>query len=460
MLTRLLEIGKKISKANAAKLRKAWQEVSDILALAGEETKEATEAERSQSERATLLRDAVQAYVKGGADYGPWVYICDIYDTNCVYCLDGSDCYQVDYSIAEDGSVTLGIPVEVIPHMTYDPAPSQAIESQRCQLIGDVIPVQESAVKLSESAIAESATAEIKLIDPGWGSFGYYSPDVLKQYGPAAFPKGTHMYINHSTQQERAQRPEGSVDNIGAVLESDATWMDNGSRGPGLYATAKVGENFRSVLKDFGPDIGVSISADGERIMGEAGGKKGFVITKLDAKESSPFNSVDFVTIAGRGGEVVRLFEAAGRKPPAPIPIEESTTMTELEKTQLQEATTKVAQLTSALRLQESERYCARVLQSIKMPDEVRNRLMESLVMRYPVKDEKLDETAFKTVIEAEATRELEYINKLRGGTVRGMGGTAQDAKPATIEDLTKSFMGLGLSEAAAKIAARGREAA
>ena len=106
-LGKLHEVGKKISKANASKLRRAWQEISEILALVDAETT-ATEAERSQREREQLLRKAVRHATRvPGQEYGPWCYLMDVFDASLVYCLDDV-CYQCDYSIADDGTVTLG----------------------------------------------------------------------------------------------------------------------------------------------------------------------------------------------------------------------------------------------------------------------------------------------------------------------------------------------------------------
>lgn len=479
-LTKLIEKGKTISKANAAKLRKAWQEMADLLALAGEDptqaAAEAQEAERSQNERAQLLRDAVQDSIAPNPDgYGPWVYIADVFDKTLVYCVDGTDCYQCDYSIAKDGTVALGAPAKVIPHMTYDPAPAEGADAtEKFSIVGDTVPMMESGSGLlTEAGLAEAATAQIKVIDAGWGSTGYYSKELLQRDGPKAFPKGTHMYINHATAAERASRPEGDIGRLGAVLETDAVWLENGVAGPALYASAKVGENFSPILKDFRGDIGVSIYASGERMVGEAGGKKGYVITKLDSREAHPFNSVDFVTIAGRGGEVVNLFEAAGRRPAQP---NQESEMTKEEIQVLVEAAvkplrdenaaskTEAARLRESIALRDARDFTVRKLALVNMPEPTRLRLTESLPLKATLKDGALDEVAFTAVIEADAKAEMDYLSKtgaISGGKILGMGSTGSGAVvEVKQEDLVKSFMAMGMTEAAAKVAAAGREAA
>jgi len=148
----------------------------------------------------------------------------------------------------------------------------------------------------------------MKVIKPGWGSSGYYAESMLKRDGNSAFPRGTHMYVNHPSLSEETDRPERSLRDLGAVLMEDAHWMGDGPRGPGLYSKAKVFEAFRPFLKEAAPFIGVSIHALGTGKAGEVEGKNGMIIEKLIP---SPYNSVDFVTKAGAGGAVVAAIESA-----------------------------------------------------------------------------------------------------------------------------------------------------
>ena len=82
---------------------------------------------------------------------------------------------------------------------------------------------------------AFAPSREIKLIAPGKGASAFYPAEVLKRDGPKVFRAGTPMRIDHPTRAEEAARPEGSVKDWGAVLESDAVWRDDHKQGAGLY---------------------------------------------------------------------------------------------------------------------------------------------------------------------------------------------------------------------------------
>jgi hypothetical protein len=135
----------------------------------------------------------------------------------------------------------------------------------------------------------------IDLITPGWGSSGYYAPDVLEAAGTArVFPSGTHMYVDHPTRSEEADRPERTIRDLAAVLTEDAHWDAEASA---LVAEATVFGTCRDALTEMADAIGVSIRAFAEIEPGEAEGRKGPIVTQLVEGVS-----VDFVTHAGRGG--------------------------------------------------------------------------------------------------------------------------------------------------------------
>lgn len=145
-------------------------------------------------------------------------------------------------------------------------------------------------------------TIAVDLITPGWGSSGYYSPQVLEAAGrDRIFAAGTHMYLDHPTATEDMDRPERSVRDLAGVLTSDATW--NGSA---LTAEARVFAPYQQLVSEAKDAIGVSIRAGGDIELGEAEGRKGRIVTKLVHGTSA-----DFVTHAGRGGKVRELLESA-----------------------------------------------------------------------------------------------------------------------------------------------------
>lgn len=147
----------------------------------------------------------------------------------------------------------------------------------------------------------------IKLITPGWGASGYYSPELLEQAAAdKVFAKGTQMHIDHMSATERREQPAGSVKTLAAVLTEDAMWD-----GEGLVAEAMLGSQYRDVITEFAEYIGTSIAAGADVTIGEAEGRRGTIIEKL---YPDPLNRVDFVTVAGRGGKVEKVLESiAGR---------------------------------------------------------------------------------------------------------------------------------------------------
>jgi hypothetical protein len=165
-------------------------------------------------------------------------------------------------------------------------------------------------VALSERAATEAQTTGrmlVQFISPGWGSSGYYSPEVLEAAATdRVIPKGTHMYADHPTVIEDQDRPERSVKDLIAVTTQDARLSDDGA----LVGEVKVVPAWRDLLADddVREALGVSIRGSATDIVeGEAEGRRGGIIEGLVA----PVMSVDFVTRAGRGGKVLSVLESA-----------------------------------------------------------------------------------------------------------------------------------------------------
>lgn len=153
---------------------------------------------------------------------------------------------------------------------------------------------------------AADGSLPIQAISPGWGSSGFYSAEVLKAAAEAkVWPKGSHLYWNHPSASEGAERPERSVKDIGAVLVEDARWD-----GKALVARAKPVGFSKEVLADpeFRQAIGVSVRANAEMSIGEAEGRTGWIVEEI---LPGTFNSIDFVTHAGRGGRILEVLESA-----------------------------------------------------------------------------------------------------------------------------------------------------
>lgn len=158
--------------------------------------------------------------------------------------------------------------------------------------------------------VTEAATpgrVQLQLITPGWGSSGYYSPQVLENAATeGVFPAGTHAYFDHPSESERHDRPERSVRDLVMVLAEDAHVDDAG----GLVAEAKVIGPYRELVTDpvFMESVGMSIRAAADTTIGEVEGRKGTIVTQLIEGVS-----VDLVTHAGRGGRILAAVESARR---------------------------------------------------------------------------------------------------------------------------------------------------
>lgn len=165
--------------------------------------------------------------------------------------------------------------------------------------------------RITESLGAAQRTGpgrvQLTIITPGQGSSGHYTPEMLAQAeADLVFPKGTLSMVNHPTREESQARPEGDLRNLAAVLLEDAKWEPDwvdpvtGTQGR-LAAEAKVGSAWSGFVDDFHEFIGASIYASAE--VNESG--------EIQRLLPDPFNRVDLVTVAGRGGGIAEVLEAA-----------------------------------------------------------------------------------------------------------------------------------------------------
>ena len=137
------------------------------------------------------------------------------------------------------------------------------------------------------------AKIAITIITPGQGSSGYYPVETIA--GAAhLFPAGTHMYINHQTETEEWERPEGDLNQLAGALATPATI--NPETGA-LEATAEIFESHRKFLADRAHIIGVSIN-------GTASINPDGIVEAIHS-----IRSVDFVTRPGRGGRIDQILE-------------------------------------------------------------------------------------------------------------------------------------------------------
>lgn len=361
-------------------------------------------------------------------------------------------------------------------------------------------------VPLIERAVDADGTIPIKIIQPGWGSSGYYPAEVLERDGPKVFTAGTKMYWNHQTQREAAERPEGDLNNLAAVLTEDAQWDADGLRGPGLYAKSSVNEQYRGPLDEMADHIGVSINAQGAAKKGTAEGRDGLIVQSITERKS-----VDFVTEPGAGGEIISMFESARQSGKLPKKkrkssasagddknLKESANMdlekrvADLEaslrehaesKTALTEGNTRLAETVEALQdalkaeksrgdkyaeqmlIAEAGKQAQVALAEAKLPNLTRQRLARELVANIPTTEEgALDGEKFAEAIKGAVDEAVQEISQAMGSTGRIIGmGESNNERPTDEvlkeagDVLEQAFADLGMSESAAKVAAGGR---
>lgn len=337
-------------------------------------------------------------------------------------------------------------------------------------------------VPLVEGAMRRDGTVPVKLIQPGWGSSGFYPADVLERDGPVVFPVGTKMYWNHPTLNEEAERPEGDLRYLAAELVSGARWEPAGVAGPGLYADAKVFGSYQEAVSELAPHIGVSIRAAGRAVAGEAEGRQGRIVQQLVNARS-----VDFVTEPGAGGQIISMFEAArrgegqkARGEEASVPsndngelqFQEESEMSEELQAQLTEAQRQIEALQAAngrlaegLVLRDARALATDVLAEANLPEVTRRRLLGQVATNPPIgEDGQLDALVLRQRVTEAITAEQQYLAEAAGygaGRIQNVGG--QPAQGGQVDEaavqarMAEAFQSLGLSETSAKAAANGR---
>lgn len=441
--------GRKLNKKNEATLRAAMEAITSILAQLEDDgesdSDEAKEARRVLNEAANL---------------GNWLESrIHLSFTEIADMLFGDGRLTREERIALSSAIgealtafNAAIQTNMPGLYARDPwreAPEQAAISEAA-IEGDFMPLVEKAVR-------RDGTIPIKVIEPGWGSSGYYPAQVLERDGPSIFSKGLKMFWNHATPTEEAMRPEGDLNALAAEFISDSRYLANGPEGPGLYADAKVFEGYQGPINDMAKHIGVSIRATGRAAQGEAEGRKGPIVQQLTAAKS-----VDFVTEPGAGGKILDMFEAARKPQPATVHKED-----EVDEKKFNEALAardqEIARLKEGALLRDAKDFVRQQVATANVPDVTKARLVESLSANPPVKDGALDTEVYKARISEAVTAETEYLTKAAGygsGRVEGMGGgaQAQGYKPEEVQSkMQEAFQRLGLSKESAGIAAKGR---
>jgi hypothetical protein len=154
------------------------------------------------------------------------------------------------------------------------------------------------ASKISADSLT-GAVWRVKVIEGNRrGSSAYYPKEVVEA-GANLFAKGTRVYGDHPTADEKWNRPERSYKEIVGVFESDSEFDGND-----LYANVRFFTKHQQEIKELAEAgvIGMSIRASGD-VEETADGPV--------LKAFTSVTSVDVVTTAGAGGGFDKLLESA-----------------------------------------------------------------------------------------------------------------------------------------------------
>lgn len=403
------------------------------------------------------LRDSLNEMCRGT---GNWCYLVAVFGDDqsgdVVYSYN-SDLKKAPYTISgATAKIDTTTAVDVCPLTTYEVETAEVMEAgarNSKRDMGQIQSIHDAAGKLGATckmaeaakpkaaavALVESGGCEllgavtcteaartrypVKLISPGTGSSAHYPAEVLERDGPKHFKAGTLMFWNHPTAQEAAARPEGDLNNLAAILTTDATYQHNGAKGPGLYAEAKVMADYAQLVEERAPHIGLSIRAGGSVSGKTVDGKP--VLSSIDYAES-----VDYVTKAGRGG--MALAEAARD---AGI-LQETDEMDEAKARQLiQEA---VAPYRARLIRSDAREQATSLLESVNLPAAAKQKIItQCLEGALPeTADGNLDTAKFNETVVKESKAMGEFIASLLGsGQITGMGAASYFA-PLTEADV------------------------
>ena len=259
---------------------------------------------------------------------------------------------------------------------------------------------------VSSPLVETDGTYEVTLITPGVGTSALYTEELIARDAPTAFPKGTHVYLDHLEEGERrtTQKLVGTLCEDTTIRETDGAAVNR----------FKPFAHWAAFVEEIRAAVGMSISAGGTAKEGVHEGRKIRIAESLDY---SPTNTVDIVPWAGRAGSGFNeSLEAA-------LAYEDEQDQTEPSEPGNQEEGTKMEldeQSINALSLAISEKIGAT--------------LTEALAPKPAEKDENADR--LETVEAVQAVESAELPASVKARLTEGIkdGSLTADAVKAEIE--------------------------
>lgn len=288
-------------------------------------------ADDSTDTQVDRVRSAFNRAFNPGPEMEHWV--ADVYlDDMALVCTGEHGSYRVTYTVNAEGEYEFAPREQWTPvKLTYVPAAAPApadMEDATQTVATPAAPVTAAAPGVSArragvlrerlalaEAAADDATRTVKgvtLIRAGWsanadkaGRQRYYPAETLRRDGPSVF-EGAHLHVNHPSQSEGKDRPEGDAfgvmgwyenvhwDDATASLKGDQVLVDRRMVTDELWPLIKAAVERKPDL------IELSINAVGTMSAGTVEGRAAQVVETIE-RGGRPAR-VDIVTRGAAGG--------------------------------------------------------------------------------------------------------------------------------------------------------------
>lgn len=320
-----------------------------------------------------------------------------------------------------------------------------------------------SIIALEEASYdAASNSMRVTIIRPGFNKSKsrFYPQEVLKR--DHKIFEGSRMFLNHATDKQAKERPEGDLRDWVASLSEVRAEGDGRLTGKATFADPSFQERIGHLNKvGLLPQMGVSIRASGDATQKKVDGVN---TTYVEALHKA--RSVDFVTFAGAGGQIEAMeaeeFEAAESEQENQNNMDQlaqaleqlATAKAKIVAVEAENVTLKTQVTALETKFNESAKVAAKASTAVKVAEAIKDSKLpksakEKLAKQFS-EAEKFE--GVKEAIEAEE----KYVAELTGGKVRNMGTEENgDTDKESKINLAESFAFLGMDKSKAERAGR-----
>jgi hypothetical protein len=209
------------------------------------------------------------------------------------------------------------------------------------------------------------------------GSSGYYPAAVVERDGPKAFPRGTHMHMDHMSFWDMMEGSPGKLETLAGIIDSTPVY-ETVQGVSGLYADCIVVSKHAQFIEEVKDHIGVSILAACKSEVGVSPvtGEETDIVTDILGSLS-----VDFVTHPGANGRIISALESAPNLWPEGLRAANPSTRSAIEQAHTPKEKKPMADITeeTAKELKESQdRLAAAIEAQNKLASEAATKAAET----------------------------------------------------------------------------------